>query len=393
MATPQSSESFASPWGNPGSSPTATIVSINDAKNRVQCRIDGYQDDKGNIVDEKTAWYDTLSTMHSGIAGATGTHMYYVGSKVAISSCGRFVQGSITGYDSDKKKDGADASEDKDPNTPEQVRGSKGRSDISAGEGKDTSSKGTREPKVDEKLGQPKADKVYDYSKDKAPFDKGSKAMFPDLKSIGIDKLTKGSDVLSVIDGMDNNVSGAIQAGTKIIKNLRQNGWGAVSSLIGGGGGGGGGSAGAGAAQVTSFFGATIFEDIILALTRLLAAHTVMKDLKKTTPIENLFDIPDCLRDQNFNVDLDLVSQIADDVSKLKLLFGTDVDASAVILDMQGKFDTGFGIAVVNCIAAVERLVAAAGPAILVQGANSVERLLALVAAISCLKEPVPSKD
>jgi len=284
--------SFASPAG--GGMLQGEVVNINSADNSVQVRIHGYQDDKGSIPDEKLEWVKVLGS-HAGIAGATATHNLYVGSKVMLGMSGmeKFIHGSITGYDSDKsnKQEGADNSENTDPNVPRMVRGPKppGNRDIPVGTGEDQTSKGTRNvTKTDKPFDTENIQKVFEYAKQVSPFDKGTQSKFPDLKSIGIDKLAQGSNVLDTIDGMDGNVSGAIKASTKIIKNMEQGGFGDAMSLLNGGGGGGGGSADQGTQQVVDYHGNISLMELLSALLALLAASKLVALANKDTSTDDL---------------------------------------------------------------------------------------------------------
>jgi hypothetical protein len=276
VSDPTGPTSFSSGWQ--GSFAVGKIHSINDRGNRLQVRIMGYQGDTGNIPDDKLEWIGTIDQGAGQIAGASKTHNYYPGSHVAIATIGnqKFVIGALTGYDSDqtnKKDSGADTSENKDPNIPKQARG-EGRQ--YEGQGEDKTAKGSRKvTKTDQTYDQPEDEKTYDHSKSKAPFDKGTASKFPSLKSVGIDKNIQGSDLLNVIDQLDGNMSGAIQAATQLIRNLRQNGFGDAMSVVGAG------ALSSAGQQHDDFFQPAMNSNLLTLIQLLLQATTLVR---ATTP-------------------------------------------------------------------------------------------------------------
>lgn len=346
----------------------AEIVSVNSPDNSVQVRLHGYQDDQGLIPDSALQWVKVLG-QHSGLAGSTGTHPYFPGAKVMVGVSGQqlFVMGSITGYDSDqtKGKTGADNSDNTDPNTPRQVRGPKGPSsrDVPSGEGSDQTSKGTRNvSKTDSQYDKESPQKVYDYAKGTSPFEKGKPAKFPDLMSIGIEKLVQGSNVLDVIDQMDGNVSGAIKASTKIIRSMQQSGFGDALSMMGSG-------ASEGTAQVAQDFGNIQLQELLQALLALRAAYQAVQALAPKSDPSTLSGVPGSLTYQTFNVDLAIQTAVQDDVDAFGSSSGSALDA--IVTTLKADFQAGFNQAVANVIAYVTQLLAAHGTAGLVVGLNN----------------------
>lgn len=328
----------------------AEVVNINSADNSVQVRVHGYQDDKGGIPDEGLQWVKCLG-QHAGIAGATATHPYYVGSKVMLSMSGQqmFIVGSVTGYDSDqsKNKTDADNSDDKDPNTPRQVRGTKGPANrtIPAGEGTDQTSKATRSvTKTDKQYDQEQPEKVYDYSKGTAPFEKGKPAKFTDLMSIGIQKLSQGSNVLDTIDQMDNNVSGAIQAGTKIIRNMQQGGFGDAMSMMNTGG-----AMNQGTQQVADYHGNLQLRALLAALLALVQTRGQVRNRSIDSTVAQV------LRYETFNVDPSIIQRLTDDIASITSLSGALLEAkiNQIVVD----FDAGFSQAISQTINYVQSIV------------------------------------
>jgi hypothetical protein len=373
--------SFASPWG--GGLVHAEVVNINSADNSVQIRIHGYQDDKGNIPDDKLEWVKVLG-QHSGIMGATATHPYYVGSRVMVGTSGpeKFIVGSVTGYDSDQTKsnDGADNSDNKDPNTPRQVRGTKGpgNRDIPAGEGSDQTSKGTRSVnKTDKQYDEEKPQKVYDYAKQQAPFDKGKQSKFPDLKSIGIDLLSQGSNVLDTVEKLDGNVSGAIKSSIQIIRNMERGGFGDALSLMGGAGG----AADQGTAQVADYHGNMQLGELLAALLALLAAAKLVQGVSTNSMSSDMTPVPEALVYATFGVDPILLQSIQVDVVSLDTSVG---GAKQGVVDrLKADFATAFHQAIANAVAYVSSLVDQAGTAaILVAGMTDIDSLNQLIASL-----------
>jgi hypothetical protein len=365
----------------------AEVVNINSADNSVQVRVHGYQDDKGNIPDERLEWVKVLGS-HAGIAGATGTHNLYVGSKVMLGMSGmeKFVMGSVTGYDSDKSKDkeGADDSDNTDPNVPRIVRGPKppGNRDISVGEGEDKTSKGTRKvEKTDKQYDTEEAQKIFDYAKQIAPFTKGKNSKFPDLMSIGIDKLKQGSNVLDTIDGMDDNISGAIKAGTKIIRNMEKGGFGDALSLLNGGGGGGGGAADQATKQVVEYHGNIELMELLSALKLLLEAARVLKAATHKTTSAELIIVPQSLQYVTFGVSIELQTSIQESVVKMD----TTAPAPKIFLlaEIREDFHHAFGTAMANAVAWIAQLVDSVGTvAVLIQGTTNLETLQELIGTL-----------
>jgi hypothetical protein len=357
---------------------TGVVTSINRSDNSVQVRLEGYQDDRSQIPDDKLSWYKCVSQLHSGIQGATGTHMYYVGSRVVLQAVGTqlMVVGSVTGYDNHgDRKSGGDQSEDETPNIPRQVRGTQGPSGVKTGEGSDQTSKGSRDvQKTDKPYQDENQEKVNDYSRGTAPFDKGKPIQFGDLKSIGIQSLVKGSDVLGVIDSMDSNLSGAIRAATRIIRDLRNNGFGSVSSICGG-------STDQGADQVASDFGGVLWEELIQAVVRLLAQDDLVSAATKNTDPATLYDVPGSLGYVVFDVDQNLIDQVSALITTLGL-----VRTDAQVLALQSTFRSGFSQAATSTITYVSSIVASAGTgAILSSGSG--DRLIELVTNLVTLAD------
>lgn len=253
------------------------IISINDPlrRNRVQVRIFGYQDDRGTIPDDKLAWYG-VSQQNSQLQGAGSSHNYYPGAKVMLTAMGTsfVVTGAMAGFDSDKRKnDKGGSGQSEQPDSPRSTQG-EGKQSAQAkdGEGKDVTQQ-KRDPKVDKPLGEPDERKAYEDSREKAPFDKGKKHLFGDLKSIGIEAMKRGEDVLDKIKGMDGNVSGAIKPAIDIIKNLRKNGFGDSSQTIGDG------NVMAAANQFQQDFGAGAAIDVLSILQELQICWRIVADL------------------------------------------------------------------------------------------------------------------
>ena len=213
------------------------IVSINDPlrRNRVQVRIWGYQGDKATIPNDKLEWVNVLM-LDSQLSGATSTHSYFPGSKVVLGQLGTelIVTGSLPGFDSDTRNTtSAGVGISKAPDTPMAVQGQeKTQGKAGDGRGRDIVQL-SRDPKVDKPLSKPEEKKAYDYAKTNAPYEKGDTSKFPDLKSLGIDKLTNGSDVIGLIKSLDGNASGAIKAALDVLSNLRNNGFGISKEVIG----------------------------------------------------------------------------------------------------------------------------------------------------------------
>ncbi len=360
------------------------IVSINSPDNSVQVRIFGYHD---GVENEKLPWIKVLG-QHSGLAGATSTHPYYPKSRVMLSTSGAefFVVGSLTGYDSDKAQadpNNADNSDNTDPNIPYQTRGPQGQGNrsVPAGQGSDQTSKGTRNvTKTDQPYSKDEPQKIFDYAKQIAPFTMGKQSKFPDLKSIGIPLLSKGSNVLDTIDSMDGNVSGAIKASTKIIKNMEQGGFGDALSLLNGGGGGGG-AASQGTAQVADSFGNISLQALLQALLALLAAYALVRAASVSTASADLATVPIALGYSTFQVDAETQTAVLDDVAALDTSVGTT--KTALVAQLQDDFQAGFNQAIPNAIAYINGIVTQAGTAaILVQGTTDQESLNSLLSSL-----------
>lgn len=383
MTTPNNPWSFASPEG--GGMMSATIVNINSVDNSVQIRIHGYQDDKGNIPDEGLEWVKVLG-QHSGLAGSTSTHPYFPGSKVMVSMSGgsKFVVGSVTGYDSDKTQNQdptqADTSENTDPNVPVQTRGPVSRDPIPAGTGSDQTSKGTRQPKVDAPFGAGTLQKIFDYAKSAAPFDKGSQSKFPSLKSIGIPLLEKASNVLNTIDGMDGNVSGAIKASTKIIRMMQQSGLGSAASMIGSGNDG---PADQAAAQVVQSFGIMQFGELLSALQALLSAKAAVRAATIHSTSESLQIAPQSLVYSTFGVDSNLIALVQAAVNAFDTTVGQP--STIMVQTLQNLFATGFAQAAANATAYMSALVSAQGIAILIAGVPDAGTMLTLIQTLAAV--------
>ena len=219
-----------------GGQKTGTIVSIKDPENRgrVQVRFHGYNDAQG--VDKDGLEWVHCGGQNSQIAGHTATHPYYAGTQVEMHGTDgeHQVTGARAGFDSEKRLSGEDppqldTSENTKPDLPNIVRGDK-----------QTSVRGS--PGL-----QPSADygatkyfsygswssmfqHMYPYSLgtggNVSPYGQGQKAKMHQLKSVGTMAMQHGSDVLDTVDGMDDNFSGAFKPATKIIRNLRNNGYG-----------------------------------------------------------------------------------------------------------------------------------------------------------------------
>lgn len=229
------STSFAS-----GGQHRGRVVSIADpeGRNRVQVRLHFYQD---GIESSKLEWIH-VSEGNAQMAGASRTHPYYVGSQVLINDSGteRYIGGAVAGFDSDKREQRnvdsqtADTSEDKNPDVPNMQH----MNDQS--ERKDTSIRSS--PGMQNKKGAggttvfdyPNFQKMFkDYfpyslgrgGEKPAPFGEGTKSKLDGFMSMGNLKSKMKEDVLDVIDKMDNNLSGSIQASTKIMRALRDNGF------------------------------------------------------------------------------------------------------------------------------------------------------------------------
>lgn len=365
----------------------AEIVNINSADNSVQIRLHGYQDDQGNIPDSGLEWVKCLG-QHSGLQGATMTHPYYVGAKVMVSMSGteKFIVGSVTGYDSDKTKDktGADMSDNTDPNTTRQTRGPKGpyNRSIPAGQGTDQTSKGTRNvTKTDDQYDTEKPQQIFPYGKQSAPFDKGPQSKFPDLKSIAVPLLQQGSNVLDTIDGMDNNVSGAIKASTKIIRNVENGGYGSAMSLLNGGGGSGGGAADQGTAQVASYFGNIAIDALLSALLLLLQAFALVNSSNVNTNAGDLEIVPNSLQYQIFAVDQGVQTNVQDDVNSIATA-STNAVKLVSIAAMKADFMVGFNQAITNAVAYITSVVGTAGTSTVLLGSGAVQTLTQLIGSL-----------
>ena len=262
------------------------IESIDDPekRNRVQVRLFGYQDDQSGIPKENLEWIH-VSQHNSQIAGATSTQPYYPGAQVVVLEAGseRFVMGGVPGFDSEKKlqnnPSGADTSQNKKSDTPNKQRGETGESSIRSSPGLVDSVKG-----LSQYFGygnwQSMVKKIFPYSIGKgekpAPWGEGTQAKFDALKTIGLDKLSFGSDVLDVIKQLDGNASGSIKSALDIIKNFRNNGFGTASSVIGSG------PLGQADSQYVNTFGAQIQYNILSLLNLIIEAISFMKTLNTT---------------------------------------------------------------------------------------------------------------
>jgi hypothetical protein len=186
------------------------------------------------------------------------------------------------------------------------------------GKGEDKTSKGSRNvTKTNKPYGEPEDEETYDHSKSKAPFDKGTTSKFPTLKSIGIDKLAQGSDVLNTIRQLDGNASGAIKSAIDMIQNLRKNGFGAAMDMIGGG------AFKSASQQHTDYFGAAVGTDITTLIGLL---STALNTVQTATPItvyglanNNALDqIPNAFRNQLAGVSSDIITQVEDTIDRLQ---------------------------------------------------------------------------
>lgn len=263
---PQSSSSL---WAS--GKAIGRIESIDDPtrSNRVQVRLLGYEADQGLIPKESLEWI-RVSSHDSQMSGAGSTHNYYVGASVIVETVGdqRYVSGAWAGYDSDsrnKGSTGADSGSNQKPDVPAQARGSGGnQGGASQGNARDETSKGTRNvSSAKEQFSAPSPEKIFEYVKNKAPFDKGKAAKFPDMKSIGLEQLAQGSEVLDVIKAMDGNASGAIKQAIELIKNLRRGGFGKAMDMLGAG------NVMGAARDHATYFGNTMILEIIRALVYL----------------------------------------------------------------------------------------------------------------------------
>ena len=253
------------------------IESIDDPenRNRVSCRIFGYQDDKANIPNEKLEWIHVLS-QSSQIPGAASSHKFYPGADVYIMDSGneRHVLGALPGFDGEKRlsnqDSNVDTSQNQKPDLSVKQRGDGDKKDVFFAR----SSPGL----IDEVRGltkyfnygnfQSMIKKFDEYARGKgappSPYGEGTQSKLDQLKSIGLDKLAHGSDVLSVIENLDGNLSGAFKAAIQIIKSLRNNGFDIVNNIIGAG------LQSQAQAQFNNTFGLSINSELITLLQQLI---------------------------------------------------------------------------------------------------------------------------
>lgn len=345
------------------------IVSIDDPlrRNRVQVRVFGYQDDKGTIPDDKLEWIH-VAVGDSQLAGAGSTHMYYPGAKVLLQQIGTELSliGALAGFDSDNRNStSADPSgSGQAPDVPKQVQGQSqggslgGPGRVSPGQGKDVVNLG-RDPQVDQKFQKPDERETYDYAKTTAPFDKGTRSKFPNMKSIGIDKLMRGSDVLDVIKGMDGNESGAIKQALDIIKNLRMNGFGTSKDVIGAG------LLSQAAGQFVSDFGGAPVIDLGPLLHELAICARIMQGMNRDTlrALINDGSINRCitsLSPATLAVDQSVLTGMIQTESGAQLASGS-FDLTAFAASLQDLFKTGVHQALASAISQLNQLAQQSG--------------------------------
>lgn len=339
------------------------IFSINDPlnSNRVQVRIEGYQHDKGTIPDDKLPWIRVMGH-DSQLKGAGSTHNYYPKAKVLVTMVGTemLVIGATGGFDSATRGDEPDTGNSKEPDMPKQAQGQgKTLAKASSGTGDDKFNH-ELDPKTDKRFSKPKEKDAYDDAKQKAPFDKGKPAKFPDLKSIGIDKLVHGEDVLEKIKGMDGNASGAVKAALDIIKNLRKNGFGTSKDTIGSG------PISQAANQFASDFGAQPAIDILALLKELAACYRILRDATKLTIRPLILDgtgtrILSSLRPTIFNVGQDVTDRMYQDT--VNIAASTTQDPTVYLEALRSDFMNGVLQAVSAVAEYLNDLAAQAGSA------------------------------
>lgn len=278
---PWSSGSYAH-----GGSFRGRIESIDDPekRNRVQVRVFGYQDDKSSIPKEKLEWIHVLSGT-SQIPGSTSSHGFYPGAEVVITDTGteRYVAGAVPGFDGEKRlknEPSIDTSENQKPDVSVKQRGEGDKKDVGfarSSPGLVNSIRGLTQyfnydawPSLIKKLD--------DYARGKgappAPYGKGDQAKLDQLKSIGLDKTSPGSDILNVINGLDGNASGAFKAAISIIQNLRNNGFDIAKNVIGQG------PLDQAHEQFNQVFGLALTNDLVELIVALNAANKQVNQLK-----------------------------------------------------------------------------------------------------------------
>lgn len=263
------------------------IESIDDPekRNRVQIRVFGYQDDKANIPNEKLEWIHVLS-QSAQIPGAASSHKYYPGSDVYIMDSGneRHVLGALPGFDGEKRLNNqnseVDTSENKKPDLSVKQRGDGDKKDVFLARSSPGLVEGVQGLKKYFNYGQFSSmiKKFDSYARGKgeppAPYGKGTQAKLDQLKSIGLDKLVQGSDLLSVINKLDGNLSGAFKAAIQIIKNLRNNGFDIVKNIIDAG------ALSQADSQYNNTFGLSINTELISLLEALLNFKKLLDNLE-----------------------------------------------------------------------------------------------------------------
>lgn len=318
---PFSSTSYAH-----GGSFKGRIESIVDPENRgrVQVRIGGYQDDKGNITPELLEWIH-VSQHNSQLPGATSTQPYYVGATVLVSDTGteKYVTGAVAGFDGEKRESGqvgqADNSNNQKPDTPNILRGDK-HTAIASSPGLQPSSTAGANTPFSFKNWDSMVKHFYPYAIGKgeapAPFGKGTSALLDTFQSLAHTKLENGSDILDNIKQLDGNISGAIKASVDIIKNLRNGGFGTGMSTIGSG------NIGAADAQFNGTFGAVATgSNLNVLLTELLAAIQFIKTLKGSNLLDNLDAVQSTLTlmsNDAFNVDTNALTIIQNELDTIR---------------------------------------------------------------------------
>lgn len=260
------------------------IEAIDDPnkRNRVQVRIFGLQDNQGNIPKDQLEWIHCLAH-DSQIAGATSTHNYFPGAEVLIMDTGteKFVMGAHSGFDSETKLQsnpyGQDQSQPQNSDVP----------NVNRQQPSDTTTRTGSGALVGPPQNQAGANnyfqygnwqsniiqKAYQYATGKgqkpAPWGQGQVSKFDTLKSIGLQQNQQGSDVLNLIQSLDGNQSGSIQAAIQIILNLRNNGFTNAMGVIGAG------TFNQALNQYATQFGSTTQNDLINIVTQLLTYITL----------------------------------------------------------------------------------------------------------------------